>query len=364
LNVNPSAGSLDWHSFLARPRLPSPSLEVLDFLYRKSILITGAGGTIGSALSLRLGNVGPSSLLLLDSAERRLYDLQQSWRTEAVPGRMKPILGSTTDRSLITEIFTTHAPALVFHAAALKHVALMEEQPLAALATNVLGTLTLTRAASAVNARIVLLSSDKAVEPTSVMGATRQLSERIVLAAGGNVLRIGNVLASREGVTETLARQIAKGHPLTVTDPAARRYFLTLGEAAHLLMMAAIEPAGTLLAPEIGDPNFITDLALFMARNLAPDGDVEVDFTRARPGEKDPHRFWSATESPRPAAQRGLLSIEYPPIDVAALELALGELRATTDARDTVAALAQLCALVPEYKPGTAVQAAYNRVAS
>jgi O-antigen biosynthesis protein WbqV len=363
--VNTPAGSLDWQSFLARPRLPSPSLEALDFLYRKRILITGAGGTIGSALALRLGNVGPSSLLLLDTAESRLYDLQQAWRREGVSSSMTPILGNTADRALLDEIFTTHAPAVVFQAAVLKHVALMEEQPLAALATNVLGTLTITRAASAVGARVILLSSDKAVEPASVMGATKHLSERIVLAAGGNVLRVGNVLASRGSVTETFAQQIAVGQPLTITDPAARRHFLTLDEAVNLLMMAVTEPAGSLLAPEIGDPSFITDLAHFMARELAPESEVELDFTKARPGEKDPRRFWSGSESPRPAAQTGLLSIQYRPIDIPALESALGELRAATDARDTGAALAQLCELVPEYSPGAAVTAAANqRVAS
>jgi FlaA1/EpsC-like NDP-sugar epimerase len=361
----PSAGSLNWQSFLARPRLPSPSLEVLDLLYRQRILITGAGGTIGSALALRLGHVAPSSLLLLDTAESRLYDLEQSWRAEGVPGAMTPLLGSTSDRPLLDEIFTAHAPTVVFHMAAFKHVPLMEEQPLAAISNNVFGTLTLTRAASAVGARVILLSSDKAVEPVSVMGATRNLSERIALAAGGNVLRIGNVLASRNSVTETFAQQIAAAQPLTVTDPAARRYFLTLDEAVNLLMMVIAEPAGSLLAPEITAPSYITDLAHFMAQSLAPGAAVEVDFTTARPGEKDPTHFWSAAESPRPAAQRGLLAIQYRPIDVPPLESALSELRAATDARDSGAALTQLCELVPDYTPSPAVRAACNsRVSS
>jgi FlaA1/EpsC-like NDP-sugar epimerase len=363
--VIPQVGSLNWQSFLARPRLPSPSLEVLDLLYRQPILITGAGGTIGSALALRLGNVGPSSLLLLDTAESRLYDLQQSWREEGVSGAMTPILGSTADRALLDEIFTSHAPAIVFHMAAFKHVALMEEQPIAAIGNNVFGTLTLTRAATAMGTRVILLSSDKAVEPTSVMGASRQLSERIVLAAGGNVLRVGNVLGSRDSVTETFAQQIALGQPLTVTDPAARRYFLTLDEAVNLLMMAVAEPGGSLLAPELGDPTYITDLAHFMARSLSPRWTPELDFTVPRPGEKDPNHFWSGAESPRPAAQRGLLSIQYPGIDVSSLESGLGDLRAATDERDSVAVLTQLCELVPDYTPGPAVRAVRNpRVAS
>jgi O-antigen biosynthesis protein WbqV len=359
--VIPQVGSLNWQSFLARRRLPSPPLEVLDQLYRQRILITGAGGTIGSALALRLGSVGTSSLLLLDTAESRLYDLQQSWRNEGVSGAMLPILGSTSDRALLDEIFTTHTPSVVFHTAAFKHVALLEEQPLAAIANNVFGALTLTRAATAMGARVILLSSDKAIEPASVMGATRHLSERIVLAAGGNVLRAGNVLGSRDSVTETFAQQIALGQPITITDPAARRYFLTLDEAVNLLLMAVAEPAGSLLAAELGDPTYITDLAHFMAHSLAPGSAIELDFTAARPGEKDPDHFWSAAESPRPAAQRGLLSIQYPAIDVPSLESALGELRAATDARDAAAVLTQLCELVPDYSPGPAVRAACSQ---
>lgn len=358
-------GRLDWQPLLARLRLPSPPLQVLDQLYRQPILITGAGGTIGSALALRLGNIGPSSLLLLDTAESRLYDLQQSWQTEGVPGAMTPILGSTADRALLDEIFTTRAPSIVFHTAAFKHVALMEEQPLAAIANNVYGTLTLSRAASAVGARTILLSSDKAVEPASVMGATRWLSERIVLAAGGIVLRTGNVLGSRDSVTETFALQIAAGQPLTITDPAARRYFLTLDEAVNLLMMTLAEPPGSLLAPELREPTYITDLAHFMAQSLAPDRSVPIDFTAPRPGEKDPLHFWAAAESPRPAALPGLLSLQYHPIDVPSLESGLADLRATLEMRDASAAMTQLCELVPDYTPSPAVRAASNlRVSS
>ncbi|HVX57520.1 MAG TPA: polysaccharide biosynthesis protein, partial [Candidatus Saccharimonadales bacterium] len=191
--------SLDWRSFLRRPRLPSPPLDALDALYRPTVLVTGAGGTIGSALALRLGNICPLTLLL-DSSESRLYDLQQSWAAESVPGAMRPILGDAADRTLLDEVFTVHAPRIVFHTAAFKHIALCEEQPLAAIANNVFGTWSLTRAASAAGARVVLLSSDKAVEPTSVVGATKRLSERIVLAAGGSVVRLGNVLGSRGSV--------------------------------------------------------------------------------------------------------------------------------------------------------------------
>lgn len=353
--VTPPLSSLDWRTFLARPRLPSPSMDALDSLYHQSILITGAGGSIGSALALRLGHLAPSSLLLLDTSESRLYDLQQSWTAEGIPGSIKPILGNITDRTLLDEIFTVHAPRLVFHTAAFKHVAMMEEQPLAAIANNVFGTLVVTRAAQAAGARVVMLSSDKAVEPASIMGATKRLGEIIVLAAGGTVLRVGNVLGSRDSVTETFAQQLATGRPLTITDPAARRYFLTLDEAVNLILTAAAEPPPALLAPEIPAPTYITDLAHFMAASLAPGRNIELDFTAPRPGEKDPNDLWSESESPRPAAQPGLLSIQFPAIDELGLESPLSALRFALDARDRDAALLQLRALVPEYDPANGV---------
>lgn len=332
--------------------MPSPPLETLDALYRQSILITGAGGTIGSALAQRLAQIGPPSLLILDWSESRLYELQQAWTSCGLPGPMAPILGSVTDRALLDEVFTTHDPRLIFHTAALKHVALMEEQPLAAIANNVFGTLNVIRAAAAAGAHVVMLSTDKAVEPASVMGATKWIAERIALAAGCTVLRLGNVLGSRDSVTEKFAQQIAQGRPLAITDPAARRYFLTLDEAVNMLLVAAGEPGPALLAPEIAAPTYIADLAHFMAESLAPGISIELDFTSARPGEKNPYHFWSSAEIPRPSSQPGLLSIQSQPIENRALEASLVALRAAIDARDVGAALTQVCQLVPDYRPG------------
>jgi len=361
--VIPQVDAPNWRRFLGRPRLPSPSLDVLDSLYRQSILVTGAGGTVGSALALRVGEVGPSSLVLLDTSESRLYDVQQSWIAGAIPGESISVIGSISDRTLLAELFTIHNPRLIFHTAAFKHVAMMEEQPLSAITTNVLGTLTLTQTAAAAGARIVSLSSDKAIEPTSVMGASRRLAERIVLAFGGTVLRLGNVLGSRGSVTEAFASQIAAGRPLSVTGPESRRYFLTLDEAVNLLLMAVGESAPALLAPEIPAPSFIADLAHFMAAALAPKSAVDIDFTQPRPGEKDPDHFWSSTETPRPASQRGLLAMQFADIDRAALESGLQALSAAVDARDLGAALALLCELVPEYAPSASVLAmSHHRV--
>jgi FlaA1/EpsC-like NDP-sugar epimerase len=348
---------MDWSTFLSRPRLPSPPLGVLDALYRQPMLITGAGGSIGSALSQHAAALAPCALLLLDTSESRLYGLQQDWLLGGLPGAMTAILGTVNDRTLLDEVFTAHAPRLVFHAAAFKHVPLLEQQPLAAIANNVFGTLSLARAAEGHDARVVLLSTDKAVEPTSVMGATKRIAEQIVLSAGGVVLRLGNVLGSRGSVTETFARQIATGKPLTVTDPAARRYFLTIAEAVNLLLIAGAESDGpAILAPELPSPHYITDLAHFMAHVLAPDRPVDIDFIGTRPGDKDAERFWSKAETPRPANELGLLTIQSAVLTDAELETRLAALRSAVDARDLAGALVELSAVVPDYTPSATVQ--------
>jgi O-antigen biosynthesis protein WbqV len=180
----------------------------------------------------------------------------------------------------------------------------------------------------------------------------------MVLTAGGTVLRLGNVLASRDSVAEVFARQIAAGGPLTVTDPAARRYFLTLDEAVNLLLTAAAEPdPPVLLAPALAAPHFIADLAQFMARELAPGRTIPIDFTRLRPGDKEAEQLWSRRESARPAILPGLLSIRSSLLPDGQLESELAILRAALDSRDLGAALAQLRTLVPDYAPSRAMRA-------
>lgn len=339
---------------MARPGLAPPPREMLQDLCRASILIVGAGGSIGSALARRLAALEPSRLVLLDASESHLDVLQRRWAREpcAVPAVFR--LGSVGDRALLEEIFAAHAPQLVFHAAAFKHVPLLESQPLAAMENNIFGTLALAEVAT--GARIVLLSTDKAVEPASVMGATKRVAERIVLSVGGKALRLGNVLASRGSVVEVFASQIAAEDPLTVTDPVARRYFLTIDEAVNLLLAAALAPEPlALLAPALPEPHSIADLARFMARELAPGRAIPISFTGPRPGDKKKEQFWSTTESARPATAEGLLSIESPALSHGQLRSVLARLRAALDARDVLAALSHLKALVPDYTPSPAV---------
>jgi len=362
--VSPSLESVNWRSFLARPRLPSPEVEVFDTLYSQPILITGAGGSIGSALALRLAVLTPPALLLLESSESHLYALNRAWAEAGTACFMTPILGNAADVALIEHIFAAHRPRIVFHAAAFKHVPLMEEQPLAAIANNIFATETLAMAAAANSARLILLSTDKAVEPASVMGATKRVAEQIVLASGGIVLRLGNVLASRDSVVELFAQQIAQGGPVTVTDPAALRYFLTLDEAVNLLIIAAALPAhSALLAPILPAPHYVSDLAHFMVRELAPGLEIPIDFTAPRPGDKITEQLWSSTDQTHPilpstsAQAPALVSIQASQLPPAQLASGLDNLRAALDSRNLTAALFHLRSLVPDYTPSPSVLA-------
>jgi FlaA1/EpsC-like NDP-sugar epimerase len=232
----------------------------------------------------------------------------------------------------------------------------MEEQPLAAIDNNIFATATLVAVASAHGARLILLSTDKSVEPSSVMGATKRVAEQTVLAAGGRVLRLGNVLASRDSVAELFIRQIAAGGPLTITDPGAQRYFLSLPEAVDLLIATVAESGPSLLfVPNLTAPQFIVDLARFMARSLAPAREIQIEFTSLRPGDKETEQLWSPAENVKPASFRSLLTVDSPQLSNSDLRTLLAQLRSAVDGRDISAALAILCTLVPDYTPSRTV---------
>jgi FlaA1/EpsC-like NDP-sugar epimerase len=358
-----SLKGFDWGDFLRRPALEPPPLEVLNTISGMPVLITGAGGSIGSALALRLANLAPPKLLLLESAESNLFKLQRAPAFDTVAALRaaapaKFILGNAADRALIEELFAAHAPRIVFHAAAHKHVPLLEQQPLAAVANNIFATETVAAAAALSGARVVLLSTDKAVAPASVMGATKRVAEEIVLASGGTVLRLGNVLASTGSVTEVFANQIARGGPLTITDPAARRYFLTLDEAVNLLLFASVYPrSSAILAPALFTDYDVATLAHFMAGQLAPGREIPLRFTGLRPGDKLTERLWSDFDSAHPAGIGNLVSIQSNRLTHTQLESGLAALHATVEDRDIAGALTQLRSLVSDFRPSQSVLA-------
>jgi FlaA1/EpsC-like NDP-sugar epimerase len=193
------------------------------------------------------------------------------------------------------------------------------------------------------------------------MGATKRVAEQIVLAQGGTVLRLGNVLASRDSVAEIFARQIVRGGPVTVTDPAARRYFLTLDEAADLLLAAAAHPTSALLAPQLPAPHFIADLANFMTRALATGREISIEFTHPRPGDKETEQLWSEDDHTYPASSDAshpaMISIQSPAHTSSQLAFELTHLHAAVDARNLAAALVHIQSLVPGYTPSASVLA-------
>lgn len=345
---------IDWRAFLARPPLPRPTPEVLAAFADTPLLITGAGGSIGSALALRLAQSGSCRAVLLDASENHLHQLQQALAGARASADATFVLGDAGDGTTLEGLFLAHRPRIVFHAAAHKHVPLLELQPFAAVANNIFGTETIVAAAAKHGARVMLLSTDKAVQPASVMGATKRIAEEIVLASSGTALRLANVLGSSGGVTEIFREQAARGGPLTVTDPKARRYFLTMEEAVDLLLQAAHITAktrsDTVLAPALAADHGIADLAGFIAHTLAPGPELSIHFTGLRPGDKLAERLWDDSERASPAKD-GLLFIHSAHPEPRDLASGLAMLRAAVRVRDLAAALAELRALVPGYRP-------------
>jgi FlaA1/EpsC-like NDP-sugar epimerase len=347
--------SFDWYSFLGRPRLSFP-LKSRDMLQGQSILITGAGGSIGSALSLELAAIG-TRLMLLDSSEQALYRLQKKFSAAGIAAHT--VLGSVNDSALLNEIFALHRPELIFHAAAHKHVSLLEAQPLAAIANNALGTQTLIECADRHgHARLVLLSTDKAVAPSCVLGAAKRIAELLTLASGGVVARLGNVLGTEGSVVETFVQQIAAGGPITITDAAAERYFLTCEEAVDFLMHAAASASQVrLFVPRLPRSHSVASLAGFLTQCMSPDVEIPIVFGQLRPGDKLREAMWSAEEMPVANGACDCIEVQSPSVDKALLRRNLQALEEAVRERDLAQAITIVRRLVPDYVPSTALAA-------
>ncbi|MGH2559620.1 MAG: polysaccharide biosynthesis protein [Thermomicrobiales bacterium] len=275
----------------------SPDVErCRQFIAGRRILITGAAGSIGQELTRQVAQLAPASLIALDVNESGLFDLQQEI-APSMPGLdLQAAVASVTNRQRIDAVLTEGRPEIVFHAAALKHVPLMEAHPEEAVMINAVGTFVLASAAAAAGvARFVLVSTDKAVHPRSVMGATKRVAELAVNAVAATTgmsacsVRFGNVLGSRGSVIPLFQKQIAGGGPVTVTDPLMKRYFMTIPEAAHLIIQAgAFGHRNTIYMLDMGEEVSILDLATRMIRlhGLRVGKDIEIVITGLRPGEK------------------------------------------------------------------------------
>ena len=297
---------------LARDPVQLDTAEARDFLRGKAVLVTGAAGSIGSELCAQLGRFGVARLALLDMNESALHDLNSLLPSSEI------VLADIRDRPALDRIFDRIRPDIVFHAAAYKHVPILERDPLAAAATNVLGLANVLECAMQLdNAGFVFISSDKAVEPTSVLGFTKRFGELLTIAAGRELgracvaVRFGNVLGSSGSVVPIFTRQIDAGGPVTVTDEAATRYFMTIPEAAGLVIEAgAISIPGDLMILDMGEPVSILGLAkrMIRLRGLRVPTDIRIQLIGLRPGEKVHERLhfsWERlTETQHPGVLR------------------------------------------------------------
>ncbi len=332
----------------------------------KRILITGAGGWIGSALALALcagpRETLPQHLVLLDAAESYLYAIDSALQT-AQPGMARTaILGSVTDAALLDELFATHAPQIIFHTAACKHVPLLESNPLAALGNNALGTRTMLEAAQrhATTEQFLLLSTDKAAHPCGIMGASKRIAEQIVLAnthpaLQTKVARLVNVYGAPGSVVPLFLQQIAHGGPLTITHPEAERYFIDLPQAVALLRAIANPGVGSgLYLPRIAAPTKILDLAHRLLAEMNAPATVNIQYTGLRPGEKLTESLLAPQETfdPNPADSDHFLRVQTPRPSIENLSASLHALAEAVAQRNLPAALACVRRMVPEYAPG------------
>jgi FlaA1/EpsC-like NDP-sugar epimerase len=354
---------------LGRPQQPLDRDAMRAMVNGRRVLVTGSGGTIGSELTRQIAESGPAEIVLFDASEYQLYliDLELSETHPDLPRHS--VLGDVRDRARVDAIMARHAPELVFHAAALKHVPMVEANPVEGALTNVLGSRIVADACRAAGvACMVQISTDKAVNPTNVMGATKRIAESYIQALdtvsraeGGTryvVVRFGNVLGSTGSVVPLFRRQLEAGGPLTVTHPDITRYFMTVREAVELVLQAAVvgmedaEAAGRIFVLDMGAPVKVMDLARQMIRlaGLRPDQDIKIEITGLRPGEKLYEELLHGNEPELPTRAPGMTLAAPRVADHADISATLDRLETSARARDRATVLSIIAEMVPEYE--------------
>ena len=355
---------------LGRPQKPLDRDAMRDLVHNKRVLVTGAGGSIGSELSRQAADFGPAELVLVENSEFALYTIDMELSRIAPDTLRRAVICDVRDRSRLDSLFDAVKPDIIFHAAALKHVPLVEANVAEGLHTNVLGTANVAEAAvTAGVATMVMISTDKAVNPTNVMGASKRIAEQYVQAldlhqdkVNGTrfvTVRFGNVLGSTGSVVPLFRKQLADGGPLTVTHPDMTRYFMTIREAVELVLQAAAFDVqtghannGKIYVLNMGEPVKIIDLARQMIRlaGFEPDTDIAIDIVGPRPGEKLFEEVFHGSEPPIATDAPGILLAAPRTGDIAVLRAALDELSALCHAGNEDGLAAFVHKLVPEYK--------------
>jgi FlaA1/EpsC-like NDP-sugar epimerase len=330
---------------------------IASYVEDETVLVTGAGGSIGSELCRQIAKVGPARLILVDHHETALFEIERELlERDFTAGH--PVLADVKNQAKMQQVFERFRPGVVFHAAAYKHVPMLEANPIEAVRNNTVATRVLADVAVEFGAgRFVLVSTDKAANPKNLLGRSKAIAEWIVEAYGHRedvstrfvAVRFGNVLNSSGSVIPIFRRQIERGGPVRVTHPEMTRYFMTIPEAVSLIVQAgAIGGRGQVFVLDMGEPVKIVDLAREMIRlsGKVPGKDVAIEFTGVRPGEKLHEELWSAGEVVEPTAHPKISRATRAQIDAAWLQDELGELERLVDAGDTLELIARIDAMV------------------
>ena len=362
--------SVEPEELLGRAPVQLDLARVRDDIEGAVVLVTGGAGSIGAELARQVSDFGPARLILFEQAESPLYFTELELRQRHPDVSLVAIVGDVTDEKRMETVFARHRPDFVFHAAAYKHVPMMEENVTEAVRNNVLGTWTVAELAARYGVRrFVFISTDKAVRPSSVMGATKRTAERLILGlpelrnsqTDFRAVRFGNVLGSSGSVIPLFRQQIQRGGPVTVTDPDVTRYFMTIPEAVQLVLQAATVPvaAGRISMLEMGEPVRIVDMAenLIRLSGLEPYEDIPIVFTGIRAGEKLHEELTLDVEATIPTPIEKVRVVERRESDGASVAAGLKQLRESVDEGNLDQVLRDLCALVPEAVPPLAQRA-------
>lgn len=343
---------------LARDEIVLDKQHIAEYLTGKVILISGAGGSIGSEICRQVMKMNPKKLILMGHGENSIYLIHKELANIYGTEKLAPVIASIRDPHQLDMVFAEYRPSVVFHAAAHKHVPLMEIQPMAAVTNNIFGTRNMAEVAGRYGVdRFVMISTDKAVNPTNVMGATKQVAEKVVHMMNDVydtkyiTVRFGNVLGSRGSVIPLFRKQIAAGGPVTVTDAEMTRYFMTIPEAAQLVMQAgSMGKGGEVFLLDMGKPVKIIDLARNMIRlsGFEPDKDVKIKITGLRPGEKLYEELLTAGEGTGKTTHKKIFTAPLEKVDVPLLQAKLDEFQYCKTDMDVITILK---ALIPTYHP-------------
>ncbi|HET6656989.1 MAG TPA: nucleoside-diphosphate sugar epimerase/dehydratase [Gaiellaceae bacterium] len=348
LNLARQLREVQVEDVLGREAVELDLAAIASYVTGETVLVTGAGGSIGSELCRQIAALGADRIILVDHTENALVDLERELAYERRFNSTVPVLADVKNRAKMRRTFDRFRPGVVFHAAAYKHVPLMEANPVESVRNNVFGMGVVAEVASEFGCkRFVLVSTDKAVNPKNVLGQTKAVCEWIAEAAAAREhngthfisVRFGNVLGSSGSVIPLFRRQIARGGPVTITHPEMTRYFMTIPEAVQLIIQAgAIGESGEIYVLDMGPPVKILDLAHNMIRlsGKEPDVDVQIDFIGVRPGEKLHEELWAVDENAEPTTHPKILRCAGMPVDPAWLEDELAELERLVEVGETL----------------------------